>query len=87
MDCYGERFYSYGRTKAQQRAHKEHLNRTYKTIEVNLSDIRLYSYYNYYVVSFIQEYRSNLFHSKGPKKLYLDKTENGAKIFAERMHR
>lgn len=87
MDCYGKRFYSYGRTKAQQRAHKEHLNRTYKTIEVNLSDIRLYSYYNYYVVSFIQEYRSNLFHSKGPKKLYLDKTENGAKIFAERMHR
>lgn len=87
MDCYDERFYSYSRNKAQQRAHKERLNRAYKTIEVGLSDIRVYSYYDYYVVSFIQEYRSDRFYSKGSKKLYLDKTENSVKIFAERMNR
>ena len=87
MDCYDERFHSYGRTKSQQRSYKENLNRVYKTIEVNLSDIRIYSYHDYYVVGFIQEYRSDRFYAKGPKKLYLSKAEDGVRIFAERMNR
>jgi len=87
MDCYDERFYSYGRNKSQQRSYKERLNRAYKRIEVNLSDIRIYSYHDYYVVGFIQEYRSDRFYSKGPKKLYLNKAEDGVRIFAERMNR
>lgn len=87
MDCYENRFYSYGRNKQQQRSYKQQLNRAYKTIKVDLSDIRVYGYHDYYVIAFIQEYRSDLFYSKGPKKLYLDRGGNGLKIFAERMNR
>jgi len=87
MDCYDERFYGYGRSKTEQRRYKENLNRTYSEINVKLSDYQIFGYHGYIVVSFVQDYRSNRFHSTGRKKLYLTRTENGPKILSERINR
>ena len=87
MDCYSDNFSGYGRTKAQQRAYKRQLNETYKTIDVTLSDVRVYGFHNYLVVTFFQEYRSDRFHSVGQKRLYLSRTADGYRIFSERIHR
>ncbi|MBN2288368.1 MAG: L,D-transpeptidase [Candidatus Glassbacteria bacterium] len=87
MDCYDERFQGSGRNKAQHRAHKTRLNKLYKKIEVDLSDLRAYQYHDYVVVSFIQDYHSSLFRSVGRKWLYLSRTPDGFKIFSERFSR
>jgi murein L,D-transpeptidase YafK len=87
MDCYHDRFYGTGRNKAEQRAHKQRLNKQYSKIKVNISDISIYRYHNYIVTSFIQEYRSNLFNSKGPKRLYLVPDQDSWKIISERFRR
>ena len=87
MDCYDERFTGYGRTKAQHRSHKARLNRNYKTINVKLTDINVYSFHNYLVVSFNQEYRSDRYHSVGRKKLYLARDGDLYRILSERISR
>ncbi len=87
MACYDERFTGYGRTKAQHRAHKRRLNRAYKKIEVTLTDINVYAFHNYLVVSFNQEYRSDRYHSVGRKKLYLTRDGDGFRILSERISR
>ncbi len=87
MACYDERFIGYGRTKAQHRAHKQRLNRAYKKIDVDLTDISVYAFHNYLVVSFNQEYRSDRYHSRGRKKLYLTRDGDGFRILSERISR
>ncbi|OGF97885.1 MAG: hypothetical protein A3F83_11335 [Candidatus Glassbacteria bacterium RIFCSPLOWO2_12_FULL_58_11] len=87
MDCYDERFYGYGRSKEEQRRYKENLNRAYKKIRIKLSDYQIFGYHDYIVASFVQDYRSDRFHSTGRKKLYLTRTENGPKILSERINR
>jgi len=87
MDFYDERFQGAGRNKDQQRSHKSRLNKIYKKIEVDLTDFRIYQYHDYAVVSFIQNYRSDLFRSVGRKWLYLARTADGFKIFSERFLR
>jgi murein L,D-transpeptidase YafK len=87
MDCYEERFMGSGRNKAGHRAHKAKLNKRYKKIEIALSDLRIYQYHDYAVISFIQDYRSDLFRSRGRKLLYLSRTAGGLKIFSERFRR
>ncbi len=87
MECYDERFRGSGRNKAQQRRHKVQLNELYKKIQVDLTDLRIYQYHDYSVVSFIQNYRSDLFRSVGRKWLYLARTADGYKIFSERFLR
>jgi murein L,D-transpeptidase YafK len=87
MACYDERFIGYGRTKAQHRAHKKRLNRSYKKIDVDLTEISVYAFHNYLVVSFNQEYRSDRYHSRGRKKLYLTRDGDGFRILSERISR
>ena len=87
MACYHERFRGYGRTKAQHREHKNRLNKAYSWIKVEISDFRIYKYYNYLVVSFDQRYRSPRFRSTGRKKLYLTRTDNGLSIISEKIMR
>jgi len=87
MACYDERFIGYGRTKAQHRAHKKRLNGMYKKIDVDLTDISVYAFHNYLVVSFNQEYRSDRYHSRGRKKLYLTRDGDGFRILSERISR
>lgn len=87
MACYDERFSGYGRTKEQQRAHKQRLNQIYKEIQVNISDINVYAFHNYLVVSFLQEYRSDRYHSVGRKKLYLAREGDSYRILSERISR
>ena len=87
MDCYADNFYGYGRNKAQHRAYKQQLNQLYKTIKVTLNDVRAYGFHSYVVVTFLQEYRSDLYHSVGRKRLYLARTTDGYRIFSERIHR
>ncbi|HUU30071.1 MAG TPA: L,D-transpeptidase family protein [archaeon] len=87
MNYYDERFQGSGRNRSQHRAHKQTLNRNYKEIKVDISDIRIYHYHKYIVLSFNQEYRSNLFNSKGRKRLYLANTGDEWKIISERFQR
>ena len=87
MDCYDESFRGSGRNKAQQRRHKARLNKLYKKIEIDLTNLGIYQYHHYAVVSFIQNYRSDQFRSVGHKRLYLARTDDGFKIFAERFRR
>ena len=87
MNCYDERFSGYGRTKAQHRAHKKRLNQSYKKIEVTLTDLSVYAFHNYLVVSFNQEYRSDRYHSVGRKKLYLSRDGDDFRILSERISR
>ncbi|MEA2063675.1 MAG: hypothetical protein U9P14_08265, partial [Gemmatimonadota bacterium] len=87
MDCYDEAFHGSGRNKARHRAHKSRLNKAYKEINISISDLRIYQYHNYVVVSFNQDYRSSLFHSVGRKTLHLTRTGDGYRIISERFRR
>lgn len=87
MACYDERFSGYGRTKARHRAHKQRLNEVYKEIKVDLTDINVFAFHNYLVVSFRQEYRSDRYHSVGRKKLYLTRDGDSYRILSERISR
>jgi murein L,D-transpeptidase YafK len=87
MDCYDERFIGYGRTKDQHREHKKRLNQSYKKIAVKLTDIDVYAFHTYLVISFNQEYTSDRFHSVGRKKLYLARDGENYRIISERISR
>ncbi len=87
IDCYDDRFTIGGRDKAAYRTYKQQLNRAYQTIRVELSDIRVFRFHDYLVVSFFQDYRSSGLQSNGRKRLYLTRTPGGLKILAERFQR
>lgn len=86
MDCYHEEFTGkLGMDKKAWREYKSRLNRQYRTIEVNISDLRIWRYHDYVVAMFIQEYRSSGLQSRGLKLLYILKDGDGWRIYSEKM--
>jgi hypothetical protein len=69
--------------KAQWKAHKAKLNRTYEFISVNISNIEVNWTDEGAAVSFRQEYRSDRYRATGNKTLYLIYSNLGWKIKRE----
>ena len=86
MDCYHDDFIGKeGMDKKAWRDYKSNLNRRYKDIEVNVSELKIWRYHHYVVASFFQEYRSSGLQTRGLKLLYMMKTNEGWRIFSEKM--
>ena len=73
---YSDQFHINGMDKAAYRKYKSDLNTRYKNIRVSMEDLSIFSHKDYVVAAFIQSYESELFKSKGIKRLYFS-MENG----------
>ncbi len=82
---YDTRFRSDGMNREQFKIYKDNLNSRYKYIRVFLSDINIYGFDDYHVVSFNQLYISDLNHFNSRKIQYWTDSQRGdnAKILAE----
>ena len=87
ISYYDARFHAQGRGLAAWRRHKAGLNRRYKRISVGLSNLRVKVRGDRAVASFIQDYRSSYFRSRGLKTLILVKRRDGWKIYRENFRR
>ncbi len=82
VDCYSRSLFKRGRF-ARWKSHKQRLTRTYKFIDVNLSDINVFRHDDTYIISFYQDYESDTFSSSGLKKLYLQRNSADLRIIGE----
>jgi len=80
---YHRGFVSQGMNKRQWLAHKARLNKKYRSISVSASDLRIDQGRDRSTVSFIQNYRSNVYRALGIKTLILRREGDRWKIFRE----
>lgn len=83
MALYSSRFRCDGMDKQQWRQHKKKLNRRYSRIDVNVENLNILMHEDYAVAVFIQQYKSNMFKSRGIKRLYLVPESDTWKIIDE----
>jgi len=83
ISLYSERFKFDGMNKTEWKQYKQKLNRRYSRIDVTVTDLDIILHDDYAVVVFIQRYQSNMFKSKGVKRLYMVPENNGWKIIGE----
>jgi len=79
-------YYAYNRDFKNWDARKRWINRNKTRIEVNYSDLNIFTYpgeENLVLMQFMQTYDSNDFNSKSPKELYWRKNDSGWKIVYE----
>lgn len=83
MSFYSSSFIGNGMNFAQWKKHKENLNATYQTIEVDLFSPVVYEHAKGWVVRSLQGYRSDKHEDFGEKTLYLQKENGALKIIEE----
>ena len=83
MSFYSKKFKSGWKDWGKWKAYKKQLAQKYSTIEVELSDLNLFSHDGVILASFEQDYRTPGFDSLGTKKLYLTQNSTEWKIIAE----
>ncbi len=83
VSAYSKSFYSRGMDIHAWKEYKMGLNDTYDEIVVKTSDIKIIKFDEYTVVSFLQNYRSDLYEDSGLKRLYLVDEAGKWKIFGE----
>ena len=84
MSCYAEDFRSKGMNWTQWRNYKDRLNKKYKKITINITQVQGFQHDNYSLVAFRQEYASDSLKSKGVKRLYLTQNSEEFKITGEK---
>lgn len=80
---YDDSFKSRNMDKAAWNKYKTRLSKTYKSISVTISDLKILRHGKYSVAVFKQEYESDRFTSTSLKRLYLAGLGENAKILAE----
>ena len=80
---YSNNFICDGMDKQQWRQYKNKLNRRYSRIDVNVENLNIFMHQDYAVAVFIQQYKSNMFKSRGIKRLYLVPENDTWKIIDE----
>lgn len=83
MSFYSKKFKSGWKDWGKWKAYKKDLAKKYKKIEVDVSNINLFSHDGVILASFEQDYRTPGFDSLGTKKLYLTQNSAEWKIIAE----
>ncbi len=86
-DFYADKFRSQGMDKNAWLQYKQRVNRRYRFIRLSWENVVLTPRNDRLVVSFTQEYESNLFRSVGIKELVLIRENDGWKIYRERWKR
>lgn len=86
ISCYAKSFKKDGKDIAAWRSHKERLNRNYKTIQVDISDVKVSWSKVGAVISFRQVYRSERYFARGRKILHLVYKDSDWKITRELWH-
>ncbi|NCN41606.1 L,D-transpeptidase family protein [bacterium] len=83
IQLYHPDFRSKNMNRTQWKNYKASLNKRYKYIQVEVSNIRTYKHSKYWMTQFDQRYESNLFKSFAVKRLYWVGAENNPLIIAE----
>ena len=83
MSFYSKKFKSGWKDWGKWKSYKRQLAKKYRTIEVEVSDLNLFSYDGVILASFEQDYRTPSFDSLGIKKLYLTRNSTEWKIIDE----
>jgi len=84
LSCYDRDFKSAdGMDMRTWRVHKDRLNRKYRNIRVDVSQLRVFRHQGLVVALFKQDYQGDSYKSPGIKRLYLRERENGYRIAAE----
>lgn len=83
LDFYHPDFYSRSMNYSQWRTYKDSLNKRYKFIRVELKNLKIFKHPKYWVSVFEQVYQSDVFQSRGIKRLYWVGTEDDSRIIAE----
>jgi murein L,D-transpeptidase YafK len=83
LDFYHRDLYSRGMNYKRWRAYKHSLNQRYKFIRVTVRNMRVFKHSKYWVSVFEQVYESDVFQSRGMKRLYWVGPEDNLQILAE----
>lgn len=83
MSFYSKKFRSGWKDWGKWKTYKKQLAKKYNRIEVDVSDLNLFSHDGVIIASFEQDYRTPGFDSIGTKKLYLTQNSIEWKIIAE----
>ncbi len=83
MSFYSKKFKSGWKDWEKWKSYKKQLAKKYSSIEVDVSDLNLFSHDGVIIASFEQDYRTPGFDSLGTKKLYLTQNSIEWKIIAE----
>ena len=83
MEQYADGFHSRGMNKAQWREHKKGLYEKYRSIEIDLKDVQIFTEGQKVVIRFLQSYKSDRKTEFGTKILYALRVEDKYKIVSE----
>ena len=83
MDLYSQRFSSRGMDWKRWKEHKVRLANKYKKIHVSIDNLQLYEANDVVLARFDQTYSTELFESRGEKRLYFGKNSNEWRIIGE----
>lgn len=83
MGFYDPLFSGLGRNFRTHSAYKDRLNRQYSFIEVDISNLHVYTHDGELVAAFDQDYRSDYYQAKSAKRLYFSQQPEGWRIVRE----
>ena len=83
MSCYAKDFRSKGMNWRQWKQYKNRLNKRNSKINIALGEIQGFRHKNYDLVTFRQDYHSDILKSKGVKRLFLREDGEDLKIVGE----
>ena len=83
MSCYAKDFRSGWMNWDQWKQYKERLNKKYRKIDITIELVQGFQHDDYSLVAFRQDYASDIFESKGIKRLYLKQNSQEFKIIKE----
>ena len=84
MNCYSRDFQAKGKDWEKWRQYKQSLNKVYNTIHIVLQNVKVSKTDRGMLVSFYQDYRSDVITSLGMKNLQVKQESSGWKIVQER---
>jgi len=83
MSCYAKDFRSKGMNWWQWKRYKDSLNKKNSMIKISIDEVQGFKHNNYELVTFRQNYHSDILKSKGVKRLYLREGGEELKIVGE----
>ncbi|MBN2411333.1 L,D-transpeptidase family protein [candidate division KSB1 bacterium] len=83
IDCYSNKFYSNNMNKKAFKSYKKRVFKQYEKIDVQLSDIQIFSDQSHFVITFYQLYQADFYNDFGIKQLYIINEENKLRIIKE----
>ncbi len=83
IECYSKMFFSNNMNKNAYKNYKKRVFNQYDKIDVQFSNIQVFSDQAHFVINFYQSYQTELYNDFGIKQLYLIKEDDKLKIIKE----